>query len=287
MSALSHWLLPHESNNQRAKLLHPSSLLLVIGVFLSLQIIIQTVSTRYPTILGFAAQISPSEIIRLTNVERTTRGLSPVSEDPLLSRAASKKAADMIARDYWAHVSPNGTQPWFFITESGYQYRFAGENLARDFSDPASIVRAWMNSPTHRDNLLSNRYHDIGIAVVDGQLTGHDTTLIVQMFGTKLASAPQVTAGTADFAVQAAEDTVQVPVEPVEQKVVTIQPSGFDIKKIVAVFILSVFLLILVVDLYLVSHHKIVRWTGKSLAHFVFLVCVVIAAITIVRGNIV
>ncbi len=279
MSALLHWFTPHESNNQRAKLLHPSSLLLVMGVFLSLQIFINSFSTRYPTILGFAAQIAPEEVIRLTNIERQSRGLNPLKSDPLLTKAAARKAGDMVARDYWAHVSPTGTQPWFFISESGYSYRYAGENLARDFSDPASVVKAWMNSPSHRDNLLSNRYQDIGIAVIDGRLTGHDTTLVVQMFGTKLAASAQPeVSDTASFAVEAA---------PAVAGEATPVASTFDITKYFSIGVLSLFLLILGVDMYVVSRQKLVRWTSKSLAHFVFLACLVVAAVTIVRGHII
>lgn len=286
MSALAHWFTPHESNNQRAKLLHPSSFLLVIGVFLSLQIFISSFSSRYPSILGYAAQIAPEEVIRLTNVERGSRGLPPLKSDPLLTKAAARKAGDMVARDYWAHVSPTGTQPWFFISEAGYSYRYAGENLARDFSDPASVVKAWMNSPSHRDNLLSNRYQDIGIAVVDGRLTGHETTLVVQMFGTKLAAAasPEVS-DTASFVVEAAPAVAGIDVEPQEEAAPI--TSTFDITKYFSIGVLSLFLLILGVDMYVVSRQKLVRWTSKSLAHFVFIACLVIAAVTIVRGRIV
>ncbi len=287
MSALSHWLTPHESNNQRARLLHPSSLLLVMGVFLSLQIFINAFSTRYPTILGFASQIPPAEVIRLTNIERQAKGLPALKFDPKLTAAAARKAGDMIARDYWAHVAPNGTQPWYFISDVGYSYRYAGENLARDFSDPSSVVRAWMNSPSHRDNLLSNRYQDIGVAVIDGRLTGHETTLVVQMFGTKLAASVQPDVSeTASFTVEAAPEA-EVLKAPEVAGVDTPIASTFDITKYFSIGVLSVFLIILAVDMYVVSRQKLVRWTSKSLAHFVFLACLVIAAVTIVRGSIV
>ena len=64
----------------------------------------------------------------------------------------------MIAKNYWAHNAPDGASPWSFFKNVGYRYLYAGENLARDFGDSASVVNAWMNSPTHRDNLLSGRY---------------------------------------------------------------------------------------------------------------------------------
>ena len=189
---LRHLFFPHDSNNQRAKFLHPSSLVVTIGLFIVFQVTINQLTINYPQILGYASQISPEEIIRLTNIQRTSSGLSEVELNSQLSAAAAQKAADMIARDYWAHVSPVGTQPWNFITQAGYSYRYAGENLARDFSDAKSVVDAWVASPSHRENLLNSRYQDIGIAVIDGQLEGRETTLVVQFFGAKLSAAPSV-----------------------------------------------------------------------------------------------
>lgn len=297
MSAFTHWLLPHESNNQRAKLLHPSSLALIIAFFAIFQIALGQVSRQYPQILGYASQIAPAEIIRLTNLEREKQGLSDVNLDPELSAAAAQKAADMFARDYWAHVSPIGTQPWFFITAAGYNYRYAGENLARDFSDPNSVVTAWMNSPSHRENLLSAKYHDIGVAVVDGKLGGQETTLVVQMFGTKLAYAPQVAKSALDISVKAAEEPVPTSVPPVPQITPTpamVQVSGsvvkaspFGVTKTLSLLVLVVIIGVLVIDVILVARRKIVRWTSRSLAHLVFMLFLLISAIIIYRGQII
>lgn len=282
MSWLTHWLLPHQSNNQRAKLLHPSSLALIIVIFAFFQVGVGQISKAYPQVLGYAAQIAPGEIIRLTNVEREKQGLSDVNLDPELSAAAAQKAADMFARDYWAHVSPIGTQPWFFITSAGYNYRYAGENLARDFSDPNSVVQAWMNSPSHRENLLSDKYHDIGVAVVDGKLGGQDTTLVVQMFGTKLSFAPQVAKSPLDISVKAASDVVPTgtPV-PVPVKV-----SPFGVTKALSLAVLVVIIGVLVVDVILVARRKIVRWTSRSVAHLAFMLFLLVSAIIIYRGQI-
>src|SRR3989344_8305310 len=150
MSFFHHLFLPHHTNNQRAKLLHPSALSFFIGSFALLQIVISQVASRYPHILGYASQIPPEQIVQLTNQERTQRGLPPLKLDNQLTAAAAQKAGDMFARNYWAHVSPVGTQPWFFVTQAGYTYRFAGENLARDFADSRSIITAWLNSPSHK-----------------------------------------------------------------------------------------------------------------------------------------
>lgn len=102
-----------------------------------------------------------------------------------LSTAAAGKAAHMFANDYWAHFAPDGTSPWYFIKSAGYNYVYAGENLAKGFTTSNDAVQAWMNSPTHKANILSPQYEDMGFAIREGTLQGEDTVLIVQMFGAK------------------------------------------------------------------------------------------------------
>jgi len=299
MSWLVHLFLPHESNNQRAKLLHPSALAVLIAVFAVFQIGLGQITKAYPQILGYAAQIAPEEIIRLTNIERQNKGLSPVALDSALSAAAAQKAADMFARDYWAHVSPVGAQPWFFITGAGYSYRYAGENLARDFSSPETVIAAWMNSPSHRDNLLSDKYRDIGVAVVDGKLGGQETTLVVEMFGTKLAYAPAVAkTELGSFTVKAAEEVIPTPtititITPTLVPVVasteinTPPASPFGLTKAISLIFVVGIICVLVVDVIMVSRHKIVRWTSRSVAHLAFMIFLLISAIIIYRGQII
>lgn len=181
-------LLPHKSNNQRPKLLHPAGLSVVVAVFL-LNFSLRPLVSKMPGLaLGFSSSVSVEEVIAKTNEERQKTGLSSLVQNPLLSQAAYAKASDMMNLDYWSHVSPAGTQPWSFIKNTGYTYRFAGENLARDFSDTSSLINAWMDSPSHRDNILGSNYSDIGVAVVDGNLQGVETRLVVQMFATPISS---------------------------------------------------------------------------------------------------
>jgi hypothetical protein len=310
MSHFRHLFVPHQSNNQRAKLIHPSSLSLIIGIFAIFQIAVSQFAAKYPFILGYASQIPVSEIVVLSNQERLSHGLTSLTLDDKLSQAAAKKAADMFAKNYWAHVSPTGTQPWFFITESGYSYRYAGENLARDFSDPNSVVQAWMNSPTHRDNLLNSRYQNIGVAVVDGVLEGRETTLVVQMFGTKLSSAPAVSGTSASISVKAKEPekvvalaqavnpTVvptlaptplpeeKIPVSSAYLASVSNPVSPYDLTRYISLGLLLLLSAVLVIDIIVVNRRKIVRWTSRSLAHLIFILILAIAAGSILRGQI-
>ena len=281
-SFLRHILFPHESNNQRAKLLHPSSWGLIIGLFTVFQLTINQLTINYPQVLGYASQIAPETVIKLTNLKRQENGLLPLQSNPELSAAAAQKAADMFARNYWAHVSPVGTQPWYFITTAGDTYRYAGENLARDFSEAQAVVDAWMASPSHRDNLLNSHYQDIGITVVDGTLDGRETTLVVQMLGTKLSAAPSVAQAAVTIVkpVQAASTTSTMNYEPK-----TINP--FDITKLVSLGLIVIFIAVLTIDVISAYRSKIVRWTSKSFAHLLFLLALLIAALIISKGQII
>jgi hypothetical protein len=93
------------------------------------------------------------------------------------------KAQDMADKQYFAHTSPEGLNPWHWFEQAGYEYEYAGENLAVDFTDSSDVARAWMNSPTHRENLLKKEYVDVGFAVVSGELNGKKTTLVVALYG--------------------------------------------------------------------------------------------------------
>lgn len=286
---LVHLLLPHESNNLKAKILHNSSLLILAVSLIAYQLALSFFPAFAPRILGYAANISPSEVIRLTNEKRINSGLAPLEENSQLSQAARTKGADMLARGYWAHASPDGSQPWKFFTDAGYRYRYAGENLARDFSDPNSAVEAWMSSPSHKENLLSPKYKEIGIAVVEGNLAGVDTTIIVQLFGTKFVDtlpAVPIAGAKSNIAVFPSPVPV-VSTSPTPQEVkpeVLISPfySSRTISIIVALFLI----LLLSVDVIVVSHRKFARVAGRTFAHLAFFGMVLTILIILKAGQI-
>src|SRR3990167_5113991 len=129
-SFFHHLFFPHENNNFRAKLLHHKIIVFIIFVFVFSGFFLSTIRTNYPTILGVYADISIEKLLLLTNIEREKNGLSSLEINEKLSEAASHKANDMFEKDYWAHNSPDGKTPWFFIRGTGYNYVYAGENLA-------------------------------------------------------------------------------------------------------------------------------------------------------------
>jgi hypothetical protein len=144
-------------------------------------------------VLAYATgSITPSELLTLTNQERATNGLPALHMDSRLNASAQAKAQNMFAENYWAHVSPSGIQPWYWFTQAGYNYQYAGENLAKDFDTSAGAMAGWINSPGHLANILNPNYVDVGFAVVNGTLVGGQTTLVVAHYGKTVASAAPV-----------------------------------------------------------------------------------------------
>lgn len=293
---IAHLLVPRESNNQKAKLLHNSSLTLITFAFVLYQLIISFVPSFAPKILGFAANISPDEVVSLTNEKRTQAGLLPLSLNSTLSQAAQAKGADMLNKGYWAHVAPDGTQPWTFFANFGYKYSYAGENLARDFSSASSAVEAWMNSPSHKENLLSSKYKEVGIGVVEGNLAGVDTTIVVQFFGTKYAdTVPVAPIAEAKTAVSTPIPTlvptptprtqIAVPTPSMVEAKVLVSP--FNVTKSVSLGIVGLLLLVLIIDGVLVSKRRIARIAGRTFAHIAFLGMILAITLILKAGKII
>src|SRR3989344_7862290 len=163
-------IFPHPSNNHRAKVLHPKILLLIISFFIFSSLFFSSNLNPLGARIKAAADVSVQELLQFTNQKRTENNLSILTLNDQLSVAAENKAQDMFEKDYWAHNSPSGTTPWEFIKGAGYNYVFAGENLARGFKNSDDIVNAWMASSTHRTNLLSPKYREVGFAVKSGNL---------------------------------------------------------------------------------------------------------------------
>jgi len=127
--------------------------------------------------------ITTSRMVQLTNAERAKAGLAPLTVNSQLAQAAKEKGSDMLTHDYFAHISPSGVTPWFWISKAGYSYQIAGENLAIDFTEAEDVVAAWMASPSHKENLLRPEYTETGLAVVTGEFQGGTSTIVVHMFG--------------------------------------------------------------------------------------------------------
>ena len=110
----------------------------------------------------------------ILNQERADRGLGELRINDKLNTSAQLKANDMKEFDYWAHVNPNGTEPWYFFDLAGYEYEKAGEVLARNYDTPAETIAAWIASPAHYKELMGD-YTEVGL----GQVSYDGTTVIV------------------------------------------------------------------------------------------------------------
>lgn len=176
---MNNLFIPTKRNRYRPILLRKVAL--VIYTFILLFVNTFGGLLRIPQ--AMASSITPTNIIQLTNNERSAAGLNVLSQNAKLAAAAQAKANNMFELQYWDHFGPTGETPWMFISQAGYTYVYAGENLAKGFRTAEGVHEAWMASPTHKANIMSGNYKDIGVAVVEGTLLGKETILVVQMFG--------------------------------------------------------------------------------------------------------
>ncbi|MGI5441364.1 CAP domain-containing protein [Streptomyces shenzhenensis] len=123
---------------------------------------------------------SRADVVELTNRERGRARLAPLAVDPLLTAAAQAHSADMVARDFYSHTSPEGSQPWDRAAAAGSRRRTIGENIACGQRSAAEVVEGWMNSPGHRANILKPDFTHIGVGFVGGGRAG---TYWTQLFG--------------------------------------------------------------------------------------------------------
>ena len=133
---------------------------------------IQCLQTPTPEVKGTATDLVVENINRV----RAENKLSPVKINAKLIHSATDKACDMRDRNYWSHDTPDGKEPWTFFKHAKYSYQYAGENLANSISE-GEVVNRWLNSPKHKEVLLSGNYREVGI--------GRCGTFIVAHFGSK------------------------------------------------------------------------------------------------------
>lgn len=305
--SLHNFFIPHEENNYRSNALHLNMLTGYLLVAIVLSSFYKPITTFGRNVLGVATDITITRLLELTNKERTQAGLPPLQYNNKLAAAAANKGQNMFAHNYWAHYGPDGATPWDFILGAGYQYQYAGENLAKDFLISDEVVKAWMDSPTHRDNIMKKEYNEIGFAVMNGSINGEETTLVVQMFGTPLANtvAAAEPAGQAKPAQIVPTTIPSIAVSPVtkpQQQVLSEEKSssiviktkehttplfffnGLTVKLSFLFFL--VLMTALVFDLYYAQKLNIIRLTGKHIAHVMFIGFILIAITLISKGNI-
>ena len=175
-------VVPGETNQYRPFAVRRYS----IGIMLALSLLLQAaylIGTEH-NILGVQAEITAPSLLEATNDARVGNNVKPLNLNDDLSRAAQLKVDSMFEQQFWSHVAPDGTTPWYWFDEAGYAYVEAGENLAKNFNSSQGVVTAWLASPSHRDNMLKPSYEDVGFATKDSLLDGKPTTLVVALYAT-------------------------------------------------------------------------------------------------------
>jgi uncharacterized protein YkwD len=119
-----------------------------------------------------SAPVMRRAVICLANRERAHYGLPALRESHKLNVSAQNYTAEMVRRDFFSHTAPNGSTPGARIAATGFQWSWAGENIASGFSTPLSVVTAWMNSQGHCYNLLAPVFRDIGVGVSPHSVAG-------------------------------------------------------------------------------------------------------------------
>ena len=175
-------IVPHPGNSHHPHVLRNSALLFlcVLTFVAEGAFIVSTISMRHG---GLFSLIIPESLVQFANASREDENVAGLTVNPLLQQSATLKALDMAKKGYFSHVSPDGTTPWSWFGQVGYQYTNAGENLAVNFIDSRDVHTAWMESPGHRANILNEVYTEIGIATATGVYQGREAVFVVQHFG--------------------------------------------------------------------------------------------------------
>ncbi len=183
IAVLKHLFIPHDKNDYKPHFFREISVAIIL--FVSIFLLGASLGSSFfihKTVRGVS--IASSVLIDLTNKDRILYGEAPLVKSEKLTHAATLKGNDMASKEYFAHNSPEGITPWYWFKEVGYNFLFAGENLAINFTKAEDVESAWLNSPTHRANLLNVKFREIGIATIEGNYNNTPTIFIVQMFGT-------------------------------------------------------------------------------------------------------
>lgn len=185
---LKDYFVPHKGNDYK-----PHSLQKAAVLGMTLLVLLSFALTNLQSVVWISSDwlvstILPAVIVDLTNEERSDGALGTLRRSSVLDQAAAMKARDMATKEYFAHNSPEGITPWYWFGQANYNFVHAGENLAIHFTDSGDVVEAWMDSPTHRANIMNGNYTEIGVGTAEGEYEGFKTVYVVQLFGTPAAA---------------------------------------------------------------------------------------------------
>lgn len=146
--------------------------------------IVRPLQQNQNAVLAYATEMSRSGLLSGTNSQRSSASVGAVTLNSKLNAAAQAKAQDMVDRDYWSHNTPEGNPPWVFIDAQGYAYQKAGENLAYGFSTSSATIQGWMNSASHKANMLDGTFTEVGFGFANSEdfVDSGNQTVVVAMY---------------------------------------------------------------------------------------------------------
>jgi len=232
-------IIPHKDNGYHPHAIRRTGILAVLALIVVAQSIYNfTVSHN---VLGDETQVTLSGLLSATNDARKAEGEPALALNEKLNEAAQRKVQDMFAKQYWAHNSPDGATPWQWFGEVGYSYSEAGENLAKNFRTSDSVISAWLQSPTHKANLLKATYTEVGFAIMDGTLDGKKTSIVVALYG--VPSAVAVQGAVASTSISAVDPQLSIMAQ-----------AGLALQQLNPVAIASVIVLLFVANVAFIAH---------------------------------
>lgn len=227
---LKNYFIPHSGNDYK-----PHSLQKTAVVLMSVLVLLTFAFANLHALLWMnsswlVSTVLPSVVVDITNQNRSNLSLGQLTRSDVLDRAAQLKAKHMAEYGYFSHYAPDGTSPWYWFDEVSYNYIHAGENLAVHFTDSDDVVKAWMESPSHRDNILNGNYTEIGVGTAKGEYQGFPTVFVVQLFATPARSVNTLALPEPAPTAAVAEEVSVPPVAPVvEDSVAAVDESVPDV----------------------------------------------------------
>lgn len=144
------------------------------------------VAVLLPLTIPFGAEssgVSGASVVDATNAARASAALPLVEPDILLTHAAQNRADELVGDGRFDHRRSDGSSFVGAVVAMRYPYHRVAENLAKNYLHSDDVVRGWLGSPAHREQLLRSEYRHIGIGIATGVVDGVPTTIIVELLG--------------------------------------------------------------------------------------------------------
>ncbi len=212
--------IPHKHNDFKPHLFRETGAAVIFSAVVILFVVVVS-GREIISRTDLTALVLPKVLVDYTNENRAKEKYNNLAINPTLEKAAQLKANDMAEKGYFSHVSPDGKSPWYFFRQAGYEFSYIGENLAVNFSDSSEVSTAWMNSPTHKANILDGRFTETGVGVAYGTYKGVSAVFVVEFFGSPKMKPASTTVAS----------TVVATSKPTSQKteIAVIEPKTFII----------------------------------------------------------